>query len=689
MKKSARPDRFLTEFRRAPNPLGLYYNRLEIAMLRWQPWLRPGRRLLSMFLAVALLLGGTLLWLSWRLVRQDRELSMQRLQERREIAADLAVAGLQKSLARAEEQLAAVAAVAPAECAKRAAALAATLPGDSVLIADAGAEVLAYPEGRLPFYPVAPATREPAAILFAAADRLELQQNAYPQALAALQEAARSKDSTVRAAALLRTARILRKEKRWAEAAGAYEEMLQLKDAVVAGVPAELIARQQRIGILAQENRPEAARAEAAELLRALSSRRFVLTRGAYEFYLQEARGALGSGFEGPKEATVLALAAAAEWLHGNWPGQENGSGRLVLREGGLPVLVLWHASNNGAMALLLGQQWLEEQWVRDLKSTLAAYGAAIWLTDMSGQTVFGSQSDGLPHSLRVAADTHLPWHVHAVTTDPAAVLAPAKRRQNLVFAGMATIAALILTGNYVIGRTVTRELALSRLQSDFVSAVSHEFRTPLTSLCLLSEQLASGRVAGEQDRHEYFAILARESQRLRRLVEGLLNFGRMEAGAAEYRFETIDPAELVQAVSREFEHDSEARGHRIEVSSKEDAPLVRADRAALACAIWNLIDNAAKYSPECLTVWADVERAGGFAAIRIRDRGIGIPAAERAHIFDKFVRGEAARQSNVRGTGVGLAMVHHIVEAHRGELQVESKTGEGSAFTLLLPAVS
>ncbi len=659
-------------------------------MLRWQQWLGPGRRLLSMFLAVALLLGGTLLWLGWQLVRQDRELTTQRLQERREIAADLTMAALQKSLARAEEQLAAVAALPWAEFPKRAAAFAAALPDDSALISDGVTEVLAYPDQRLPFYPVAPAKREPPALLFAAADRLELQQSAYPQALAALQEAAKSKDSAIRAAALLRIARIYRKEKRWDEAAGAYQELLHLKNAVVEGIPAELIARQQRIGILVQENQPEAARAEANVLLQDLSSCRFVLTRGVYEFYLQEAQAALGRGVGSTNESSALALATAAERLHANWPSPENRSGRLLRTDGGHAILVLWHASNDRVMALLLGQRWLEQQWTPDLESTLAAYGVAIRLSDMSDQTVFGPQN-AQPgrEALRVAADTHLPWHLHAVITDPAAALAPAKRRQNLVFAGMAAITALILTGSYLIGRTVTRELALSRLQSDFVSAVSHEFRTPLTSLCLLSEHLASGRVAGEDDRQEYFGVLARESQRLRRLVEGLLNFGRMEAGAVEYRFETIDPAELVQAVSREFERDSEARGHRIEVSAQEDTPLVRADRAALACAIWNLIDNAAKYSPECPTVWADVERAGGFAAIRIRDRGIGIPAAEQAHIFDKFVRGEAAKESSIRGTGVGLAMVHHIVEAHRGELQLQSKTGEGSAFTVLLPAVT
>ena len=210
-----------------------------------------------------------------------------------------------------------------------------------------------------------------------------------------------------------------------------------------------------------------------------------------------------------------------------------------------------------------------------------------------------------------------------------------------------------------------------------------------MTSLCLLTEQLASGRISAAEDQAEYYGILARESQRLRRLVEGLLNFGRMEAGAVEYRFETIDPAELVQTVAREFEHDVEANGFRVEVKVNGDTPLLRADRAALACAVWNLLDNAVKYSPECLTVWADVAREEGRAAIRVRDHGSGIPAAEQARIFDKFVRGEAAKQASIRGTGVGLAMVHHIVEAHGGEIRLESKIGEGSVFTLLLPAVS
>jgi len=647
-----------------------------MGMLRWKESLGAGRRILLMFLAVALLLGGALLWLGWRMVRQDRELAEQRLQQGRELAADLALAHLEKSLARAGEQLAAVATAPPADFPRRATAL--ELPDDGAAIADSGLNVVAVPEHRLAFYPLAPTGREAPASLFAAADKLELQDKQFARALAALQPQLQAKDPAIRAAALMRVARIDRKQNLRAEALSAYREMLDLKGAIIEGVPVELIARQQSISLAGQS---ADARSHAIELLRALDSRRYRITRGAYEFYRREAQAVLGSAPDDGDES----LAAAAEALHAMPPDSENRSGRFLSG----PTLVLWQTAGDRVVAILLGPRWIAQQWPPDLKSTLAAYGVAIRLTDVAGHAVFGP---GLAtpgrEALRLAATTQLPWNLHAATVDPDIALAPAKRRQDLLFASMAAIAALLLSGSYLIARTIARELALSRLQSDFVSAISHEFRTPLTSLCLLSGQLASGRVV-ESDRPEYFGMLARESQRLRRLVEGLLNFGRMEAGTAQYRFETIDPAELVESVSREFEQDAEARGHRIEIRAREDAPLVRADRAALTCAVWNLVDNAVKYSPACLTVWADVERAGEFAAIRIRDRGIGIPPAEQARIFQKFVRGAAVKQAGIRGTGIGLATVQYIAAAHRGELRLESKAGEGSAFTLLLPAVN
>jgi signal transduction histidine kinase len=233
---------------------------------------------------------------------------------------------------------------------------------------------------------------------------------------------------------------------------------------------------------------------------------------------------------------------------------------------------------------------------------------------------------------------------------------------------------------------TVARELAVARLQSDFVSAVSHEFRTPLTTLCQLSELLKRGRVANDQDKQAYYDLLHGESHRLWRLVEGLLNFGRLEAGRMRFRLESLDTVELVRQSAAEFAQAQQAAGHCFDVETVSTPSVVQADREALRCVLWNLFENAVKYSPDCNTVRVIVAGNARGVEIAVRDQGAGIPSHEHKRIFEKFVRGSAARESNIRGTGMGLAMAPQIVRAHGGEITVESEPGQGSTFRVLLP---
>ena len=134
-----------------------------------------------------------------------------------------------------------------------------------------------------------------------------------------------------------------------------------------------------------------------------------------------------------------------------------------------------------------------------------------------------------------------------------------------------------------------------------------------------------------------------------------------------------------------EFQERVTAQGYTIELSAPEGELPVRADREALARAIWNLLDNAVKYSPECRTIWVDVERKAGSFSIAVRDRGLGIPADEQHEIFDKFVRGADSKALRINGTGIGLAMVRHIVQAHGGEILLASEPGQGSRFNMVL----
>jgi len=245
-------------------------------------------------------------------------------------------------------------------------------------------------------------------------------------------------------------------------------------------------------------------------------------------------------------------------------------------------------------------------------------------------------------------------------------------------------VGALILGSSYFTFRGIRRELAIARLQSEFVSSVSHEFRTPLTAMRQLSHMLLEGRVISDDRRGQYYAVLARESERLHRLVEKLLSFGRAESGAGRYRFEPLDAAGLVRSVTTEFQ--GHADGWSLETTTPSTPCPVRADREMLSLALWNLLDNAMKYSPDCRTIWIDLSVDGSRASIAVRDRGIGIPRHDRQRIFRKFERGAQASESGVQGTGIGLAIVHHVVHAHGGEMLLESEVDRGSTFTMVIP---
>jgi signal transduction histidine kinase len=254
----------------------------------------------------------------------------------------------------------------------------------------------------------------------------------------------------------------------------------------------------------------------------------------------------------------------------------------------------------------------------------------------------------------------------------------------------VALIVALFLwTTVYFTARAMRREARVARLQSDFVSAVSHEFRSPLTTMRQLSELLEMDEVPNAERRRTYYEVLARESRRLQRLVETLLNFGRMEAGAERYRRETVSVPELVRQVARDLEALHSLRGLRIDAIGPNEGVTVLGDTDALALTIRNLLDNAVKYSPGAEAVRVEWAQNGPHVSIRVVDHGLGIDPSERDAIFGKFVRGRAAAVANVNGTGVGLAMARHVLMAHGGQISVQSEVGRGSTFTVLLPAAT
>jgi signal transduction histidine kinase len=629
-------------------------------------WLHPPHRLLALFLAGTLLLCGSLGWLGWRLQEQDRALERQRAQERREHAADLASIALARTLEEVDRELES------RKFTQEQGAIRFTFREDTVE---------AIPAQGLLYYPSPQVHTEPPSDKFSQAEALEYQKKDYGGAAHLLRAMSDSRDQPIRAAALLRLARNFRKLGRTDQAVSAYQDLAQVTGGAIDGVPAELVARHALAALFDQMGDRGSLNREAQEIRSLLRSGRHRLSRGPFFFYEGAAREWLGMPPPDHTEES-LAIAAGVEALWKQWrAGKLEGSGSLhEWTAGGKPVLMFWRGTTSELAGLAAAPGWLERRWPGESGDVRLA------LTDANGRAILGRPSE--PQTVRLTSATRLPWTLHVMDQGGNAAKNGFDRRRRLLLAGLALMIGLVGVSSYFMARALTREIALARLQSDFVAAVSHEFRTPLTTLRQLSGLLHNERVPSEDRRRQYYEVLVRESERLYRLVDNLLNFGRMEAGAAEFTFEPFDPAGLVRSLVDDFQREVSPRDYRIELKTEDDVPAVRGDRSALGRALWNLLDNAVKYSGECRTVWVELVEADRQVAIRVRDRGLGIPASEQAGIFQKFVRGRAAKESTVQGSGIGLAMVSHIMQAHGGQVTVQSEPGTGSTFTLWLPAV-
>jgi two-component system phosphate regulon sensor histidine kinase PhoR len=244
----------------------------------------------------------------------------------------------------------------------------------------------------------------------------------------------------------------------------------------------------------------------------------------------------------------------------------------------------------------------------------------------------------------------------------------------------------VLIAGVWVVYGTVRREVELAQMKSDFVSNVSHEIKTPLSLIRMFGETLQLKRVRSEVKKQEYYNTIVQETERLTRLINNILNFSRMEAGKKEYRFATIDLNEIVRDVLKNYKSHLEHMGFTVSRKIDGRLLLINADREAVAEALLNIIDNSVKYSREHKDIRISTGQDGGTAFVEIADHGIGIDAHLQKKVFEKFYRVSSGLVHSTKGTGLGLALVKHIVDAHAGTITLKSGVGKGSAFRLLFP---
>jgi signal transduction histidine kinase len=346
---------------------------------------------------------------------------------------------------------------------------------------------------------------------------------------------------------------------------------------------------------------------------------------------------------------------------------------------------------SGGDWGLLFDAAYLRKLLQSELKSRVSGDETG-WIVRARGGEVI-LESDNPPMgSLSVKADfagSFPDWSLELYQRDTPRFKAFLTSRQGIYFLIFLLIGGILIFGLILTIRTISHELELARMKSDFVSTISHEFKSPLTSIHQLAEMLQAGRIPSEERRQKYYDVLVEQSERLTLLTENVLNFAQMEEGRKEFHFAKVDIQELLDDFI--FAYQDRLSHNSFELLLKADRPLpsVTADSAALTQAINNLLDNAVKYSGSQKKAVVSATADDEHLMISVKDFGIGIKREELDKVFDRFYRGGDELTRTVKGSGLGLTLVKHIIEAHGGSVQVESEPGRGSTFSIRIPLKS
>ena len=258
--------------------------------------------------------------------------------------------------------------------------------------------------------------------------------------------------------------------------------------------------------------------------------------------------------------------------------------------------------------------------------------------------------------------------------------------RERFLWAALALVLVVTFFAGFVSWTDMRREIASAKVRTEFVESVTHELKTPLSSIRMFAETLRHRAPADGPLHAECVDTIIGESERLARLVDNVLDFSKIEQGRKIYRMAPVELSRVVESVVRTMRYPLERKRFSLEVVVDPDLPAIAADADALEQAILNLLSNAVKYSGEAREIRLRVDRDGDDAVIRVQDKGVGIAPEEHRRIFERFYRAPAPASGETTGAGLGLTLVEHIARAHGGSVAVESAPGQGSTFSIRLP---
>lgn len=318
---------------------------------------------------------------------------------------------------------------------------------------------------------------------------------------------------------------------------------------------------------------------------------------------------------------------------------------------------------------------------------------------NLRGRELFGviNEQNAIVFGERVSAPSQLLYEAYFPTTlylwrlqmappEAARIAAKARARRFSETGLVALMMATIVVGLGFLGYAVNKERRANQLKSDFIANVSHELKTPLSLIRMFGELLSLGKLKSPEKGKEYADIITREAERLSHLIDNVLDLSRIERGKAAYEFKPGDLGEVVVRAVDVYRHRLDREGVTLSTAIEGQIPESLLDENGMTLVVLNLIDNAVKYGGEQVEVVVRLQHAAGTLKLSVGDNGPGIARDEQKRIFDRFYRARSARDKRARGSGIGLALVKHIAEAHGGRVAVESEPGHGATFTVTVP---
>jgi signal transduction histidine kinase len=564
-----------------------------------------------------------------------------------------------------------------------------------------------------------------AAADFRTARQRETRERQYSAALSGYRRAfAAVSEPALQGEALLAIFRVQRKARQWEAALTSCETLTSEYDQVRtnAGQTLGAVARLARGSLLLATGDSLGALGAFVGLYEALVHGKWQLERGEYDFYVRQARESIRSVLSSTHDS-LEAYQRAVGALETEERARRLRTDRLLLFQETAAVDMSARLVNNAGRATSTGTRFaLETAGETYMVSLLDETGddAGVWgmLLDADALAGFlrGMLEDRLdpavtdwllkgrdgrtlverddppagPVTINATfANNFPPWLIEFYEQPQSPYKRLFASSQSIYLYMFLLIATILAFGLVLMVRAVSHELELARLKSDFVSTVSHEFKSPLTSIRHLAEMLQAGSVPSEDRRRRYYDVLVEQSSRLSSLVTNILDLARIEEGKKEFRFEALDIGDVVRELATTTQQRVGHEGFSIGVHVEESLPAVRADRDAISQAVVNLLDNAMQYSRDAKEINVSVFASDGRVIVAVEDHGVGIPGNEIDKVFDRFYRGGDALTRAVKGSGLGLALVKEIVEAHHGTVHVKSESGRGSTFSIRLPAMT